>query len=373
MSDPSVFHLITRFLNGGAEAIVKHTVTGLTDYNFTVGHGASFERDQVELLEQQGIETYCEPLLRHYNPITAVPAVFSLATYIRRQEFDIVHTHSTEAGIVGRAAAALAGVDAIVHTVHGVPFSDDRNTVLNRFVLACERWAAPRTDRILSNADIITEAYLERGIGTVSQYETVYSGIRIDDFTDVTPASLPGERPRILMVSRLVEGKGFDVLLDAVSSLDTTASVCIAGDGPLEASLKEDIQRRGLDGSVHLLGYRSDIPNVMAASDVLVLPSFREGTPRVITEAMASGLPVVATDIAGIPEQVTAGECGFLVPTGDPVAVAARLNELLANADRREQMGQAAKDRVTQFSLENMLSDIDSVYRTLLSEREPPV
>jgi glycosyltransferase involved in cell wall biosynthesis len=365
--DPRVFHLITRLLRGGAEAKTLGTVFGLDGYDFTVGHGAASDDEQVQRLHDAGVDTERFPLIRHYNPVTAVPAVFTLARYLRREGFDVVHTHSTEAGIIGRLAAHRAGTPAVVHTVHGVPFSDDRNAALNRFVLACERRVAPMTDRIVTNADAIAADYLDRDIGRPEQYTTVYSGIDVEGFADAVPATdLPGERPRVTMVGRLVEGKGLGVLLDAVERLDADCSVCVVGDGPLRDSFEADVRERGLDDTVFAVGYRTDVAAILAASDVFVLPSFREGTPRVITEAMASGLPVIGTDIAGIPEQVVDGESGYLIPTGDPDALADRLDRLLADPDRRERFGTAGRERVGRFSTERMLADLDAVYADLL-------
>jgi glycosyltransferase involved in cell wall biosynthesis len=365
---PRVFHLITRLHRGGAEAKTIATVLGLDDYEFTVGFGASYDPQQVQRLQSQGVETEEFRLMRHYNPVTAIPAVVGIALYLRRHEFDIVHTHSTEAGIIGRFAAALAGVPSVVHTVHGVPFAEDRSSLLNRFVLGCERHAATVTDRIVTNADVIAEDYLERGIGTQEQYTTIYSGIDLDAFHSADPASdLPGARPRIVMIGRLAEGKGFDVLLDAMEALgDFDGSVCLVGEGPLYDSLSERIEEEGLEETVFLTGYRDDVPRVLAASDILVLPSFREGTPRVITEAMASGLPVVATDIAGIPEQVEDAESGYLVPTGDAQALADRLRNLLSDAQHREALGLRGLERAERFSVTTMLEAIDELYDSLL-------
>jgi len=366
--EPQVCHLITRLLRGGAEAKTIQTVFGLAGYDFAVGHGAEYDPEQVERLHEEGVATRRFRLVRHYNPVTAVPAVFSVARYLRREAFDLVHTHSTEMGIVGRLAAHRAGIPA-VHTVHGVPFSDDRNAALNRFVLACERHVAGLTARIVTNADAIATDYLDRGIGHPEQYSTVYSGIDVDRFADATPAELPGDRPRVTMVGRLVAGKGLEVLLDAVAAIDRPdLTVCVVGDGPLRASVEADLRDRGLDGSVHLLGYRSDVERILAGSDVFVLPSFREGTPRVITEAMAAGLPVVATAIAGIPEQIADGENGFLIPTGDPGTLGDRLERLLDDPGLRERMGSASRDRIGRFSVEAMVEDLDQVYREVLSD-----
>jgi glycosyltransferase involved in cell wall biosynthesis len=367
---PRVLHLITRLLNGGAEAKTIETVLRLDGYEFVVGHGAAFDPEQVSRLERHGIETRKFGTIRHYNPVTTLPAVLAVARYVRQEDFDIVHTHSTEAGIIGRFGAALAGVPAVVHTVHGVPFTWDRNTILNRFVLGCERVAARSTDCIITNADAITDEYLQRGIGCVEQYETVYSGIDIDRFSKATPATdVDGPGVRILMVGRLVDGKGFEDLLGAVERLeDRQLSVYLVGDGPRREALEATIDRRSLE-NVHLLGYREDIPDIMAACDVFVLPSYREGTPRVITEAMASGLPVVATDIAGIPEQVEDGTNGFLIQPGDVTALVNCLERLVSSAALREDFGMAGRQRAERFSRERMLADIEEIYRELVQTK----
>jgi glycosyltransferase involved in cell wall biosynthesis len=355
-------------LNGGAEAKTIRTVCGLEGYEFVVGHGAAYAESQVQLLAERGIESRRFSTLRHYNPVTAVPAVIAIASYLRKHDFDIVHTHSTEAGIIGRLAATLAGVPNVVHTVHGVPFAEDRSSLLNRFVLACERLTAPLADRLVTNAEAIATEYVARDIGQPDQYATVYSGIDLERFASAEPApDLPETGPVVLFVGRLVEGKGFSVLLDAVERIDIEFSLCLAGDGPLRERLAADIEARGLGDHVHLLGYREDVERLVAGSNVLVLPSFREGTPRVITEAMAGGLPVVASNIAGIPEQIDDGGNGLLVPPGDPDALADALESVLENPQLRVRMGDQSTTRATRFSEAAMVEDLDEVYRDLLS------
>lgn len=371
MTTPHVCHLITRLIDGGAEAELIRTVGGLDGYEFTVAHGASYEPAQVRQLEADGVATKRFPLLRHYNLPTAVPAVFRIANYLRRESFDIVHTHSTEAGIVGRAAANLAGVPRVVHTVHGVPFSEDRSDLLNAFVLACERSTARITDTIVTNADAIAEEYLDRGIGVESQYTTVYSGIDVTQFASADPApDLPGSSPVVTMVCRLVEGKGLSDLLDAVEELagELDFTVCVVGKGPKRDQFEAAVRERGLGETVFTLGYRTDVDRILAASDLFVLPSYREGTPRVIAEAMASSLPVVATDIAGIPEQITDGENGYLVEPGDTEALAERMRRLLTDPSRRTEFGAAGRDRVEAFTIEAMTAGVDAVYTELLDD-----
>lgn len=364
---PRVFHLITRLLKGGAEAKTIETVLGLDAYEFTVGFGAEYDVDQVHRLEQAGIATKRFRGIRHYNPVTAVLAVGVVVRYLRKGDFDLVHTHSTEAGIIGRFAASLVDLP-VVHTVHGVPFASDRNDFLERFVLYCERAAARRTDRLVTNADAIAEDYLSRGIGDSDQYTTVYSGIDLDAFRDVPAApDITGDGVRVVMVGRLADGKGFEDLLAAVDQLaQEQISVYLVGDGPLQDDLHHQIRQRGLSDTVQMLGYRDDIPAILAACDVFVLPSYREGTPRVITEAMASGLPVIATEIAGIPEQVEDGTNGILIQPGEIGDLGTALDRLVESGWLREEFGAASQERVGRFSVETMLKDIDAVYRDVL-------
>lgn len=370
-SRPTVFHLITRVLKGGAEGETHKLIEGMDDYRFVLGYGNEALQSEVGRFEQAGARIRQFSMIRHYNPVTAPLAVGQVANFIRKNEVDILHTHSTEAGVIGRLAAPLAGDPAVVHTVHGVPFSDDRNRLLNGYVLGCERLAARFTDRMVTNTDRIRDTYLERGIGTPEQYRTIHSGIDIGQFSDAPPASdVDSEDIRVVMVARLARGKGFEVLLDAIAELQETVHVYIAGEGPLAEWLDEELEHRGLEGTVTLLGFREDIPQVLAAGDLLVLPSYREGMPRVITEAMAAGLPVIATDIAGIPDQVVDGETGYLIPTGDPDALRDRIADLVANPERREQMGAAGQRRArARFSAEEMVERTRAVYEELLLEQ----
>jgi glycosyltransferase involved in cell wall biosynthesis len=371
-SEPRIFHLITRLIDGGAVTALVPIATDVEGFDVTVGYGSEVDEHHVETLQEAGIETKQFPLMRHYNPVTALGAIFTVARYINQQDFDIVHTHSTEAGIIGRVAARIADVPQVAHTIHGVPFAEDRNDALNWFVEKCERTVAPWTDEMVSIADVITEEYLERGIGETEQYRTIPYGIELEPFRNALPAEgLPGDGIRVLMVSRLAKGKGFDVLLDAVERLDTgDFSVLIVGDGSLRERIAKDIEARGLDDTVFMLGYRDDVPSVMAGSDMLVLPSYREGTPLVIIEAMASSLPVVATNVAGIPEQIENETNGFVVEPGDSKALTRAIERLLSSSELRERFGTNGRCRADKFAIERMVSDYESMYRELSSRGE---
>lgn len=376
-----VLHLITRFLHGGAETTTKNTLAALDAapeaYDLSLGFGASFDSEHVATVRQMGIDTVSFRTLRHYNPVTQVVAVGAIARYLRRNDIDIVHTHSTEGGIVGRYAAALARTPVVIHEVHGDPVTTDRPGLFNRLLVALERSAAPLSTAIVVKADRIGRVYRDRGIGSPDQYVRIYHGIDLDTFRDQDPTTTPPRTAdcRLLFVGRLAEGKGLFDLLAAVDRLRETSDVelLVAGDGPLRAELQEAVDARGLDTHVSFLGYREDVPALLASADVFVLPSYREGTPRVITEALASGVPVVSTNIAGIPDQVADGVNGYLVTPGDIDALVDRLSRLADDVEHRGSLAAKTRIDIERFDIDHVQQQYRDLYRRLCCEADIPV
>jgi len=368
-----ICHLITRFLNGGAETTTGNTIRALLDapdaYEVHLGFGAAHDEDRVREIESLGVETQCFRTLRHYNPVTQMAAIGSIAAYLARHDIEIVHTHSTEAGIVGRFAACLADVPVVIHEVHGDPITVDRSDIFNTALKTLERAAAKCSSIQIVKSERIKETYLDRGIGRPKQYSTIYHGVELDTYNSATPAADPPLRRdhRLLFVGRLAEGKGLFDLLNAVERLDNRHDfeLLIAGGGPLADQLSEVITARGLDDRVSILGYRSDVPELLASADVFVLPSYREGTPRVITEALAVGVPVVATDIAGIPEQVRDGETGLLFEPADVGTLVERLDQLLGDDDYRAKLAANTDRGLEKFRLETVQQQYRDLYQDL--------
>jgi glycosyltransferase involved in cell wall biosynthesis len=363
-----VLHIITRFIKGGADENTLLTCAGLVKrgYDVALAFGAEADEDMIRRARTARVHTVRLPL-RHYGPFSALRTLWLLMRWLRRERFDIVHTHSTEAGIIGRIAALLARVPVVVHTQHGMAFAGSFPPPIRVAVLLAERLLAPRTAKIISNADALTRFYLAHGVGTPERYVTIRSGIRLARFRHARPASLPVPRgaQAFCCISRLAKDKGIEDLLSALSRVPR-AHLVIVGDGPLLPELRALAEQLGVARRTHFMGRRDDVERVLAASDILALPSYREGTPRAITEAMAAGLPVVATDVGGIPEQVVDGRNGYLVPPGKLAALAARITRLLAEPDLRRKMGAVARRRARTWSSAKMVADIDTLYRTLL-------
>lgn len=367
------FHLITRFLDGGAEQSTVNSLSALQESDIPcqlhLGVGASYEEHRLAALAESGVNIHVFESMRHENLISAPLAVLSVARTLRRVEADVLHTHSTEAGIIGRWAATLAQTPIVIHEIHGDPMTSDRSAVLNGFLWALERITAPITTQYISISDIIKKEYLRRGIGNESQYVTIYDGVPVDEFANTDPSPLTKRDEQIILFAgRLSKGKGLLDLLSAFVSINerTDSRLLIAGKGELQSQLETRISELNLDSAVDLLGYRDDIPQIMKGADVFALPSYREGTPLVISEALAAGTPVVASAISGIPEQIVHGESGYLVEPGDVEELEFYLEKLLSNPGLREEMAGNARDYIQKFSVERTKQEKVQLYRELI-------
>ncbi|WP_159904796.1 glycosyltransferase family 4 protein [Salinirussus salinus] len=370
-----VLHLITRFLDGGAETTVEHQIEGLletgSDYELHLGVGREHDAERMRVMEEMGVQTHVFDHIRHYSLVHTIPAVVQVAQFLREQQVDLLHTHSTEAGVIGRWASLLARTPVTIHEIHGDPIAADRQTLLNAFIWIVERLSAPLATTLIVKSERIQELFLRRGIGTQDQYELIYHGVNIEEFSTASPAPLPESTSqlRLLFVGRLQSGKGLFDLLNSFEMLVGRYDVdlLIAGDGPLAPDLKREVKRKSMDATIHFLGYRDDVPRLLAAADVLVLPSYREGTPRVISEALISGVPVVSTRVAGIPEQVTDGESGFLIKPGDVDGLVGALDKLLGSPELRHQMARSCRSEATRFTIDREKKEIVRLYERLLA------
>jgi glycosyltransferase involved in cell wall biosynthesis len=370
----NVLHLITRFLRGGAEQTTTNTLRALQSadrqYDLHLGFGDAYDSDQVEKIESIGIPTVSFRTLRQFNPVTQIGAVGEIAWSLFRNKIDILHTHSTEAGIVGRCAAAIAGVPVVIHEIHGDPVNDNYSLPFNILLTLLERSVAPFSTKIVVKSEQIRDTYLRRRIGTADQYELIYHGVDIDHYRRANPATTPPKRrqARLLFVGRLARDKGLFDLLSSVDRLTNSHSLelLIVGDGLLKDELQAEVKQRNLAEEVSFLGYRNDVAQLLQSSDIFVLPSYREGTPRAITEALAAGVPVVSTDIAGIPEQVTHGENGYLVSPGDIDSLTERLAMLISDQEHRADFASRTTLDLKKFNKINVQGSYQNLYADLV-------
>ena len=376
---PKIVHLITRLELGGAQQIALFCVEHLDRTRFRVGLWAG----EGGILDARAREIGAAdvrilPWLVHpIAPVRDVAAVMRLASMLR--DVDLLHTHSSKAGMLGRAAARLAGVPGVVHTVHGWSFNDAQPEATRRLYVEAERAAARVTDRIVCVAQSDRDRGLASGIGHASQYRIVRAGI--DPSLYVAP---PGAReglraaigaaPEDVVVGSIANFKPQKGPLDFVEAArlarlrDRRLRFVFAGDGELRAAVERAIAGADLGGAVHLLGWRDDVPELLAAMDIFLLTSLFEGLPRVVLQAMAASVPVVATDTGGVSEVVVDGETGLLVPPGNPAAAAEAIVALAHDAETRRKFAAAARYRLgDEFDIRRMVRDLEDLYDEVLA------
>jgi len=317
-------------------------------------------------------------LQREIHPWRDVVALVWLFWLLWRERPMIVHTHTSKAGIVGRLAAWLARCPVIIHWPHGHVFYGYFGPLKTKVFIWLERLAAKVTDKIATLTEMEIRDYVRLGIASADRCVTVHCGIDVGRFAGERADGRAVRRewqiePDQLLVGwvgRLVPVKGCEHFLAACNLVRRevpNARFVIVGDGELMNALQLRTSELGLDSVVRLTGERKDIPSVMAALDLFALSSLNEGLGRVLVEAMASGVPVVATSVGGVPEVLSSGEYGVLVPSGDPRSLADAIVRLLRDEQERRRLGAKGRTRAVEFSNENMVRRFAGLYEELLS------
>lgn len=378
-----VAHVITRLCKGGAQENTFHSVRladrSRYEADLIAGYPGAGEHSMEDAVRAAGIEIVRVPsLVRDPSPWKDWLAYRELVRLFRERRYDIVHTHTSKAGYLGRLAAAKVRVPIVVHTPHGHVFFGYFNQALTSFFTALERHAARKTDRLIALTQRGIDEHLARGVGRPEQWTAIFSGI------DLAPFATAGEsrdRARRALgiapdehlvgaVGRLEPVKGLTYFVRAAHRIAgecPRARFILAGDGMERGRI--EAESAVLGDRFHMLGLRSDVPALMAAMDVCVVPSLNEGMGRVILEAAAAGTPVVASRVGGIPEVVRDGETGVLVAPGEPESIARAVLDLLRDDARRRAMGDAARAHAAGFSVQSMVRRLESLYETLIQEK----
>ncbi len=383
-----IVHVITRLILGGAQENTLLTVEGLhhrhgDDVTLITGPAEGPEGDLFERASRQGLKVEVMPeLVRALRPATDHRAYRLLRKAFRRLKPDVVHTHSSKAGIVGRAAAWAEKVPAVVHTIHGLPFGPSETAVKNRLYVTLERWAAKRCHAIVGVCDAMAEQALAAGVGRPEQYLTVYSGMDVDAF--LNPRTPRDEIRRELglseshvafgTVARLFERKGHDDILavaPTVLKANPNVRFVFIGDGILRDRLKADAERIGVGHAILFTGLvpPDRIPELIGGIDAVVHPSLREGLARVLPQALLVGRPVISYDIDGANE-VVLPETGILLKPRDLRGLEAAILCLADNPSLRERMGREGRSRFAdQFRAETMTDRLRELYERLLADQ----
>jgi glycosyltransferase involved in cell wall biosynthesis len=346
-----------------ARVLLANQLRSLTDIEWTVVSGDPYDDPP------PGVEVEVLPIRREFTP-SDLGAFVRLWRYLRRRRFDLVQTHTPKASFLGLPAARLAGCPAL-YTIHGSLYFAENGRRANLLGWLFERWCCSWADRVLvqSRED---EAVLPK-VRICPRRKLVYlgNGIVMDRFVTPVPAALPAERPVVMMVSRLVREKGCADFIDLASSLAGRADFVHIG--PFEhdqsdALSEAEVAAASDSGTVAFIGPVEDVRPYLASATVVVLPSYREGIPRVAMEAAAMGRPVAAYDIRGVREVIDPG-LGLLAPRGDRMALTSVVDGLLKDPDRCSELGHHCREWViSRFSEDLVVERLRANYASVAEE-----
>jgi glycosyltransferase involved in cell wall biosynthesis len=384
-----ITRIITRLNVGGPAVHIAGLMAGLDPCQFEsrliVGRSGRDEGDMSYLIGEESLPrpTVIPELGRRISPLSDLVTVCKLVPTLRRQRPHIVETHTAKAGFVGRLAARLTGVPVVLHVLHGHVFYGYFGRLQTRAYITTERLMARLSDRIvtISESQRHDIAHVYR-IAPANKVFVVPLGFDLNAFVKAKETAkarfralcgLSADAPLVGFVGRLTSVKNPALFVHAARRvLEETpeAHFCVVGDGELRQDVERQVAALGIADRVHLAGWQRDMPAVYAALDVLVLTSLNEGTPVTAIEALAAGVPVVATDVGGVADVVRDKETGFLVPPGDAGALARSVSALLSDTGRGHAMAQAGQqDVLARFGRDRLIADMEELYLSLLKEK----
>ena len=383
-----VCHVITRLIIGGAQENTLLTCEGLQQRGHRVTlisgptHGP--EGSLVQRARRGGYEFIeLRELIRAINPWMDTRARRCLAMEFDRLEPDVVHTHSSKAGIVGRFAARDARVPIVVHTIHGMSFNRTQSWFVQKAFAWLECMAGRRSHAVAAVADAMIEQSVAAGICPRDKMLTVYSGVEIEQFTPSADTragvrrewGVADEDVVVGTVARLFRKKGYEQLIPIMAEAvkrDPRLHFVWIGDGAQRADYEVELARLELANRTTLVGLipPTDVPRMLAGCDVLAHTSQWEGLPRAVVQALLMQVPAVAFAIDGTPEVVLDGRTGRLVPLNDLAAFADAVCELAADGSLRHRMGQAGREHcLERFDWRVMVDQLEALYHRLASRR----
>ncbi|MGH3117870.1 MAG: glycosyltransferase, partial [Gaiellales bacterium] len=323
--------------------------------------------------------TIVPTLGRTISPFDDVRALAALVSLARSFKPDIVHTHLAKAGALGRVAARLAGARIVIHTYHGSVFQGYFGQRESAVYLQIERALARVTTRIVAITPRQREDLISLGIAPVGKIVEIPLGLDLDQFRElparedgVAALGLPRNGRYVAIVARLVPIKDIPTFLRALARVTVSlpdVRGLVVGDGPERATVEKVAHDLGLGDRCRFLGWRADLPNVYAASDVVALSSLNEGSPVSLIEAMAAGRAVVATAVGGVPDVVRETN-GILVPAGDDQGLGDAIVSLLADPGRCADLGRSGREiAFGRYASDRLVEDVDRLYLDLLGRR----
>jgi glycosyltransferase involved in cell wall biosynthesis len=379
MSRLKVLHAITMLELGGAQRNTLDTVRLLDRSRLEVALACA---DEGELLgEARRLDNVTRFELAHLQrkvrPLEDVRALGELRRAIRAFRPEIVHTHSSKAGILGRLAARLEGVPVIVHSVHGWGFGAHQPAPVHAAYLAAERLVAPFTTCFVAVSAENLEQGVRLGLFPRERALLIRSGVALGEFRARTGGDgvrrelgIPPTAPLVLQVACFKPQKAPERFVELAALLAPAfpeAHFLLVGDGELRGEIERLRAAHGLQGRVHLPGWRRDVPACLDAATVVTLTSRFEGLPRVAVESLAAGRAVVAMGVDGVREVLRDGQNGFTVAEGDVAALAEKVARVLQDPGLRADLERRAPEGLEAFDRDKMVRELEAMYTELMN------
>jgi glycosyltransferase involved in cell wall biosynthesis len=379
-----VLHAITRLDRGGSSENTLLSAIGLAEKGYKVdllfGETQSPSISLLEKARKAGVNFIEEEdLIRNIHPVRDLIAFRDIFRFIRDKGYDIVHAHSSKAGLICRLAAKLAGTKKIIYTPHGNVFYGYFGKIFNRIIVFVEALTYYITDSMVGLTPAECEEWVRFGIGRKEKYVAIPSGIDFDalkgseiEARDMREEfGISSEGILVGSIGRFVEVKGFEYFIEAAIKLSKKRNdiyFALAGDGPLRQKYMEMISSAGIKDRFHIIGWQEKTSALFKALDLFVLPSLNEGMGRVLVEAMFFEKPAIATRVGGVPSVVSGG-CGILVDPASSSAIEEAIETLADDPEEAQAMARRGREKaLAEYSAEKMVNDLDMLYKKLTKE-----
>jgi glycosyltransferase involved in cell wall biosynthesis len=371
-----ICYIITKLELGGAQKVALYIGENINKDIFEdfiiAGRGGILD-DKVD----KRLKFYqLKSLVREISPVKDLKALFHIYLTLKREKPDIVHTHSSKAGVVGRIAAKLAGVKIIVHTIHGYGFNDTQKGYLKRIYIYLEKFCALMSDKLIAVSKEDIKKGIKHKIAAEDKYVLIRAGINTDFYKKFIPnpnfrkeLGIDKNAKIVVTIGPFKPQKNLGDFINAAAiAAESVENIVflIVGDGEQRGKLESMIKNLNLKNKVILLGWRTDIAEILTASDVFVLTSLWEGLPCTILEAMCCLKPVIANAVDGIKEIISENQTGFLIEPCNYKSTAEKIVYLLTNEPILKKMGQNAKNSIGQeFNIDHTVKQHEKLYLQL--------
>jgi len=372
-----ILYIITLLSWGGADKYVYDLATGVkaSGHDVSVAGGEVSLGDLADKLKAQAIDVLpLKNLVREINPIKDLLCIGEIKRLIETEKPDVVHLNSSKAGVIGSIAAKLSKHRTkVIYTCHGWVFNESLNPLIRIIYLGLEKFTGSFKDKIICISEPDRQSAIKYRIIKSEKLITIHNGIDLNlmSFLEKNSArqelGLPANRIIIGNIANFFKTKGLEFLIEAADTLINKQKqdiiFAIIGDGELRPQLEEQIKNKNLSASFLLLGKKQSAAKYLKAFDIYVSSSVKEGVPYSILEAMAAGLPIVATAVGGVPEVIKNKKNGLLINAGDPQAISEAINTILTDSSFRNQLSATASMEVKNYSLRLQIEKTLNAYQ----------